>query len=375
MQQKRLWVIIVSRSGFLFSDFVEPEIIFFAVNKIKAGPLIGGQPGRLNLPGPKFKGELQMKKQVFIFEPLHEEALALLAETCRVKMATALDQATLIREVPGSDGIIVRALERASAEVMDAAGPGLKVVARHGVGVDNIDLEAAAARGIKVVNSPHGNTRAMAEHFVLLALAVSRKIKTISRWLESGDWSGAADFSADEMSGRTLGILGFGNIGQAVAKMASAAFDMPVIYASRQAHADQAAELGAQRVSYEELFARSDFVAVCQALTPETRHLVRADLLNLMKPTAYIINLSRGGIWNEADLLAALTAGRLAGAATDVFETEPMPAGHPLLALDNFVGTPHIGALTGAARRRNSLEAVQGVLDVLAGREPQFRVV
>jgi Lactate dehydrogenase and related dehydrogenases len=215
----------------------------------------------------------------------------------------------------------------------------------------------------------------MAEHFVLLALGVCRRAKEAGRWLGAGDWSKTGGFTSVEISGKTLGVLGFGNIGREVAQMCSAAFGMPILYASRQAHEEEAAALRAERVTYEQLFARSDVIAVCQALTPETRHLVDAGLLNLMKPTAFIVNVSRGAVWKEEDLVRALKEGRLAGAASDVYETEPLPADHPLLGLDNFFGTPHLGGLTAEAIRRNSLEAAEGVLDVLAGRQPQFIVV
>lgn len=315
-----------------------------------------------------------MKKNVFIFEPLHEKALALLENRCRVTRASAYDESTVIKEIPGAEAIIIRALGRVNAAVMDAAGQP-KVIARQGVGVDHIDLEAARARGIRVINSPTGNTLAVAEHFLFLALSLARKVRRLDAWLRSGDWSGLDTYAADELTGRTLGILGFGNIGRLVAKICSAAFNMPVIYASRSPHEKEAAELGAARVEIDELFRRADLIAVCQALTPETRGLVDARLMALMKPTSYLINLSRGGVWNELELAEALKNRRIAGAASDVYQEEPLRADHPLLSCDNFFGTPHSAALTGEALLRIDLDIAEHVLEILEGKPPRHFLV
>lgn len=316
-----------------------------------------------------------MKKRVFIYEPLQKEALEQLEEQCEVVRSTAHDQATLIREVKGAEAVIIRALGRVTAEVMDAAG-GLRVIARQGVGVDNIDLEAARARGIRVINSPRGNTLAVAEHFLLLALGLARQVRQLDIWLRSGNWQPVLDdYAATELSGRTLGILGFGNIGQTVARICSAGFNMPVLYASRRPHEEEAAALGAERVETEDLFRRSDFIAICQALTPDTQNLVKAELIGLMKPSAYLINLSRGGVWNEDDLASALRNRSIAGAASDVYQQEPLPENHPLLSCDNFFGTPHSSALTAEALRRIDLDVAGHVLEILNGRPPRHYLV
>lgn len=315
-----------------------------------------------------------MKKNIFLFDVLQPEAMDIVSPICRVTRASSLDPGTLIREVAGAEAIFLKAMGRISRELMEAA-PDLKVVGRQGVGVDNIDLEAARDRGVRVINSPHGNTLAVAEHFIMLALGLSRKLPTISDWLRRSDWNGLENYAATEMTGRTLGVLGFGHIGQLVSKICSAAFGMPVIYASRAAHEETAFILGAARVKTEELFEQADYLAICQALTPETRHLVNRDLIRRMKPTAFLINLSRGGVWKEADVLSALQSGAIAGAASDVYEAEPAGADHPLFACDNFFGTPHTAGLTAEANLRIDLEVVRGVLDVLEGRQPAQAVV
>lgn len=315
-----------------------------------------------------------MKKRVFIYEPLHEKALEYLEAKCEVIRASAYDQATVVREVPGAEAIIIRALGRVSAEVMDAAGRPI-VIARQGVGVDNIDLEAAKDRGIRVINSPKGNTLAVAEHFILLALGLARKVRKLDACLRSGDWSSLDDYAAVELTGRTLGVLGFGNIGQLVAKLCSAAFGMTVLFASRNPHEKEAEALGAERVDVEELFKQADFIAICQALTPETKNLVDARLIGLMKTNAYLINLSRGGVWNEEAVAAALSAGTIAGAASDVYQQEPLPISHPFLGCGNFFGTPHSSALTTEALYRIDMDVAEHVLDILEGRPPRHFLV
>lgn len=317
-----------------------------------------------------------MQKNAFLYDVVQPEALELARPICRFSRASSFDPDRLVQEVAESnpEAIFIRAMGRVSREVLEAA-PNLKVVGRQGVGVDNIDLEAARARGVRVINSRHGNTLAVAEHFILLALGLSRRLPTLNNWLHQGDWSGLTDYSAVEISGRTLGILGFGHIGQLVAKICSTAFAMPVIYASRAAHDDVAYILGAARVKIEELFAEADYLAICTALTPETRHLVDRGLIGLMKPSAFLINLARGGVWKEADVLEALRTGVIAGAASDVYEVEPAGADHPLFACDNFFGTPHCAGLSAEANLRIDLEVFSGVLEVLAGRQPPHFVV
>lgn len=315
-----------------------------------------------------------MKKNVFLFDVLQPEALDIISPSCRLTKASSLEPETLIREAAGAEAIFLKAMGRVSREIMEAA-PNLKVIGRQGVGVDNIDLEAARERGVRVINSPHGNTLAVAEHFIMLALGLARKLPTLTARLHRGDWNGLEYYAATEMSGRTLGILGFGHIGQLVSKICAAAFGMPVIYASRAAHEETAFILGAARVTTEELFERADYLAICQALTPDTRHLVDRRLISRMKPSAFLINLARGGVWKEADVLEALRSGTIAGAASDVYETEPAGADHPLFACDNFFGTPHTAGLTAEANLRIDLEVIRGVMDVLEGREPAQAVV
>lgn len=267
-----------------------------------------------------------------------------------------LDGPALARLAADADALLL-GLDRCDAGVF-AAAPRLQVVARYGVGVDNVDLEAAERHGVTVTNTPGANTTAVAELTLGLILALARDLSAASAQVRAGGWSRRSGW---ELSGRTLGLLGLGRIGREVAVRARA-FGMHVIAADPYARDVE----GVERVAQTDLWGLADVISLHVGLTPETRHVIDEAALARMRPHAVLINTSRGGLVDEAALARALEAGRIAGAAADCFEHEP-PAGSPLLALPTFLATPHLGAATGEAALRMGVGASRNVLAVLLG--------
>ncbi|MFI6502042.1 phosphoglycerate dehydrogenase [Nonomuraea typhae] len=271
----------------------------------------------------------------------------------------------LVREADG----IVAGTDAFTAEVL-AAAPRLKVLGRTGVGYDNIDVPAATARGIAVCPTPGVNRRAVAEHTLALMLNCARLLPQNIQSVKSGGWEQP---SGRELAGATLGIVGLGAIGKAVAELGGV-LGMEVLAHDPYLDHDYAREAGIHAVPLDELLRRADFVSLHIFLDASTHHLIDAAALALMKPTAYLINTSRGGVVDEGALANALSRGELAGAALDVVEVEPLPAGSRLRELDNVIVTAHIGAATTESRARSGQMAAQAVIDVLNGRAPAFTV-
>jgi len=308
--------------------------------------------------------------KILLYENMHPEGTALLAENCDLIYARSFAEEDIIDQVADVDAIIIRANGAVSEKVM-AAAPKLKVVGRHGVGLDAVDMDAARQRDIKVVYTPQANKESVAEHFVALALILAKKIRPADIALRDCRWQARYELIGTELRGKTLGVLGFGRIGQQTARICRNGFAMPILYYDQLAFPDVEMELEAFRVEEKALFGQADFISVNLPLLPETRHFVNAGLLNLMKPTAFLINMARGPIWNEADVTEALRTHRIAGAGSDVYEVEPVTVDNPLLKLDNFVGTPHMSAHTEEAMIRMSMVA-RDVLAVLEGRKPEY---
>jgi len=304
---------------------------------------------------------------------MHQEGTALLEENCDVVYARSYDEKDLIDQAVDVDAIIIRANGTVSEKIIEAA-PRLKVIGRHGVGLDAIDLEAAKKRGIRVVYTPEANKESVAEHFVALALMLAKKIRLADIALRDCYWKARYELIGTELRGKTLGVLGFGRIGQQTARICRYGFDMRILYYDPIEFPEAEKEIDASRVDQKTLFKTSDFVSINMPLLPETKHFVNADLLKLMKPTAFLINMARGPIWKEADVVTALEENWIAGAGSDVYEIEPVTPDNPLLALDNFVGTPHMSAHTEEAVVRMSL-VTRDVLSVLEGKEPQYPVL
>lgn len=297
--------------------------------------------------------------------------MSLLRQHGEVILAPALDEPTLLGCVRDVDALVIRLYGRVTRRLMEAA-PRLKVIGRHGVGLDTIDLEAAAELGIRVVYTPEGNAESVAEHFVGMALVLSKRMFEADRALRAGRWQARHELLGGELRGKVLGVIGFGRIGRATARICHHGFAMPVLYHDLVAAPPEVETgLGARSVKREELLERSDFVSLNLPLTAATRHCVGRAELRRMKPSAYLVNLARGPVWDEAAVVEALDQGWIAGAGTDVFEQEPVDAGHPLFRHARFVCTPHMSSHTEEAMHRMSLVA-EDVIAVLQGREPRW---
>jgi len=260
-----------------------------------------------------------------------------------------------------ADALIVRSASRVTADLL-AAAPRLKVVGRAGVGVDNVDVEAATARGVVVMNTPGGNTISAAEHTLSMLMSLAKHIPQATASMKSGKWE-KGKFLSVELSGKILGIIGLGRIGSEVARRARG-FNMRVLAYDPFISAEAAQALGVELVDLPELYPQADFITIHTPLTPETRNLIAAPTIAQLKDGVRIVNCARGGIVNEADLYAALVSGKVAGAALDVFAEEPT-TDSPLFALPNFISTPHLGAASEEAQEAVALEVAQQVIDYL----------
>lgn len=281
---------------------------------------------------------------------------------------TPVPPAELMTGVKGCSAILSLLTDSIDAKVMDAAGCTLKVIGNMAVGFDNIDLAAARERGIVVTNTPDILTETTADLAFALMLAVARRIPESERVLRTGKWQTWSPMFMTGMDvyGKTLGIVGMGRIGEAVARRAKG-FGMNILYHNRHARPEVDARLQTRCVDLPTLMAASDFVAVLVPLTPDTRGLVGEKELALMKPTAVLVNVARGWVVDESALVRVLSQHRIWGAGLDVYEQEPLPADSPLLQLDNVVLLPHIGSASVATRTEMALLAARNIEAVLTG--------
>ena len=282
----------------------------------------------------------------------------------------SVDRDELLRRVRGAAAIVADPTVPVDGELLDAAGPSLRVVANFAVGYDNVDLEACRSRGVVVTNTPDVLTNATAELAVALMLAAARHLGAGERLVRAGRWTGwdPAALLGRELSGSTVGIVGLGRIGLRVAELLRG-FEPSLLYTSRSARPDEESRLGLEAVELDELVRRSDFVTLHAPSTPETRHLIDEPLLARFKPGAVLVNTARGPLVDATALAAALREGRLAAAGLDVFEHEPRVE-EELLALDNVVLLPHVGSATGMARDAMARLVAENVIAVLAGNPP-----
>lgn len=288
----------------------------------------------------------------------------------KLKVGSSLDETTLCHEVAGCDAILLRNA-RITRRVLEA-GTNLKVIGRHGVGLDNVDLDTANKLGIWVTYAPLANTSTVAEHTIGMLVALARHMVRQDRELRSGNFEVRNQAVGVDLEGKTFGILGLGRIGALVARKASLGLGMRVITYTRPGKTlDEWVERAESR---EELFRRSDFVSLHLPATPETVRSVGEQELGWMKPTAFLLNSGRGEVIDEKALLNALQNQSIAGAGLDVFDQEPPPASHPFFQLDNVIVTPHSAALTTEAMGRMGLHAAQGIHAVLSGQMPQWPV-
>ncbi|MEW6732904.1 MAG: phosphoglycerate dehydrogenase [Acidobacteriota bacterium] len=273
-----------------------------------------------------------------------------------------LNQEQLLNIIADYDGVVVRSDTRITAPVI-AAGKRLKVIGRAGTGVDNIDVPAATQQGIVVMNTPGGNTITTGEHALALLVALARNIPQATASMKAGKWE-KKKFSGVELFNKVLGIIGVGRIGGVVASRANG-YGMRVIAYDPYLTREAAAKLNVELVSLDELYTRADFITIHTPLTAETRNLINKEALAKMKTGVRIINCARGGLIDETDLYDAIKAGKVAGAALDVFVEEPLPTNHPLLTLDEVICTPHLGASTVEAQVNVAVAIAEQVVDFL----------
>jgi len=309
--------------------------------------------------------------KILVCDSIAEEGVAKLREAGSVHVSTGLSEEQLIEAARDACAIMVRSSTYITAPVIRAA-PELRVVGRAGVGVDNIDVDAATAAGVVVVNSPSGNTVAAAEHTIAMMMAVARRIPFAHSRMLARDWAKSKCLGT-EVRGKILGVVGLGKIGTEVARRAKG-LEMQVIAHDPMLSEDHMQKMGVEPVSLDDLLARSDFVTLHVPGGAKTAQLINEDALAKMKPAAFLINCSRGAVLDEAAVARALSEGRLAGAAIDVFQGEPNPWSSPLLDAPNVVLTPHLGASTVEAQLVASLDVAEQICDVLAGRQARSAV-
>jgi D-3-phosphoglycerate dehydrogenase len=301
--------------------------------------------------------------RVLVSDSLSTQGVDILKQAgLQVEVKTKLTPEQLLEEIKGYEGLVVRSATKVTAKVLDA-GVKLKVVGRAGSGLDNVDLEAATKRGIVVMNTPGGNTVTTAEHALALLVALARQVPQATASTKAGKWE-KSKFMGVELYQKVLGVVGLGQIGSHVAKLGQGLM-MKVVAYDPYLSVERARQLGVQQATVEELFRQADFITLHTPLTPETTNLVRAETIALMKDGVRIVNCARGGIVNEADLYQALVSKKVGGAALDVFEKEPVDPANPLLTLENFICTPHLGASTTEAQENVAVAVAEQIVDLL----------
>jgi D-3-phosphoglycerate dehydrogenase len=303
--------------------------------------------------------------KVLIADPIPDEAIELMQKAgLNVDIKIGLSKDELIDIITNYDALVVRSQTKVTRDVIDAAS-NLKIIGRAGVGIDNIDIEAATQRGIVVVNTPGGNAVSAAEHTLTLIFAVVRKIYQAVKSVKEGKWD-RKKFVGIELRGKTLGIIGLGRVGFEVAKRARA-LEMNVLAYDPYISEERAREAGARLVSFKELLENSDIITIHVPKTKETEKLISKKEFEMMKNGVYIINCARGGIVDESALYEALIGGKVSGAALDVYEKEPPGSDNPLLRLDNVVTTPHLGASTREAQISVGLTIADEMINIARG--------
>jgi len=311
--------------------------------------------------------------KVLITDKMAEEAIDLLKDAGHDVTFDEMGADKLLLEISKYDALMIRGRTKAIADVVNAGAKGnLKVIGRAGIGVDNVDLEASAKNDVKVVNAPTGATASVAELAIAHMLSLSRHITKADTTMKKGEWA-KKQLKGNELYGKTLGLIGCGNIGKLTAKYAQM-FNMNVIgYDPFIPKEDLKKDDIEKKDELEDIMKNSDFISLHLPHIPQTHYIVNEEMLSKMKPSAYLINCSRGGTVDEKALYNALENGTIAGAGLDVFENEP-PKDNPLLALDNVVLTPHIGANTKEGQIRAGTVCAEQIIKALNGKNPDFWV-
>ncbi len=301
--------------------------------------------------------------KVFITDPIAQEGIDILKGAgLEVEEHLGLSPDELKKIIGEAHGLVIRSNTKVTEDLLEHA-KNLKVVGRAGTGLDNVDIPACNKRGIVVMNTPGGNTNSAAEHTIAMLMAVTRHIPQATASMKAGKWE-KKKFMGQEVAGKTLGIIGSGRIGSIVAQLAQC-LKMKVVAYDPHINPEIAEKVGFELADLDTVLEQADYISVHTPLTDETRGMLNKDLFAKMKDGAYVLNCARGGIVNEKDLYDALTSGKLAGAALDVFEKEPTTLENPLLSLDNFICTPHLGASTREAQENVAVAVARQIADYL----------
>ncbi len=301
--------------------------------------------------------------KILITDKIDEEGIKNLRQVAQVEVATGLKPEQLLERVKDCDVLVVRSATKVTKEVI-AAAKSLKIIGRAGAGLDNVDAAAAKARGIKVLNTPEAPTEAVAELVMALMLSWARRIPMADTTMKQGKWL-KSELMGTQLRGKTLGIIGTGKIGQSVGRKA-VAFGMKIIAQDCVRYSDFVRDTDCLYADTDMVLKKSDYITIHLPLTPETRGMVGAAQLALMKPTAVLINTARGAIVDEAALVVALSSGKIAGACLDVFGQEPLPPDSPLLKLPNVLLSPHIGASTHETQREAAILISEKIKEAIA---------
>jgi len=319
-----------------------------------------------------------IKPNVYVTRAIPENGLKMVHDACRADVwdeEIPPPRETLLEQIAGRDGLLCLLTDPIDAEVMDAAGPQLKVISNYAVGYDNIDLEAATERSILVTNTPGILTDTTADFAFALLMAGARRVVEGMDYVREGRWKtwGPRLLTGQDVHGATLGVIGMGRIGTAVCRRARG-FDMETLYVDPGCAPEKAEEVGAKCVNLDTLLRESDFVTLHVPLTDETKHMIDAKAFEKMKPSAVLINTARGPIIDSDALYRALTDGQIAAAALDVTHPEPLPVDHRLLTLPNLIVCPHIASSSVATRSKMATTAARNLIAGLRGERPPHPV-
>ncbi|MBI9109126.1 MAG: hydroxyacid dehydrogenase [Spirochaetales bacterium] len=307
-------------------------------------------------------------KRVLITQKVPDEALALLQGRAELVFSPSPDEKTVAGLIADCDAVLVRTATKLGRQTLSSAGK-MKLISRTGTGVDNVDVESATDNGIIVCNTPSANTKSVAEHTVTLMFSLLKQIVKLNKETKSGNWSSRDTDTGTDLNGKNLGLVGFGRIGQMVAKMTSV-FGMKIHFFD-PVMTDMA--VNKDYVCHKELnslLSSCDILSLHLPLIKSTRNIIGSDEIALMKKGSYIINTSRGGLINEEALIEGINSGQLRGAGLDVFEDEPVKKDNPLCKVDNIIMTPHAAALTPECKLNVAVEAVRNILDFLDNGKP-----
>ena len=313
-------------------------------------------------------------KTVLVNKPIHQDALDLLSKEVNVLAPYTASEDELIEMLPDVHGIMLLMGLTMSAEVI-AKCKNLEIIGRHGAGYDIVDLEAAAKQGVIVTNTPYGPTESTAELAFLLMMAAARSLTLFDRAFRKGDFHIRQKVTGRELLDKNVGIIGFGRIGSRFAEMCKGAFNMNVYVYDPVVDRSQVEDFGAVYMpDLMEMVRQIDFLSVHCPLIPQTRHIINKEVLDAMKPDAYLINASRGPTVDEEALITALKENKIAGAGLDVLDQEPPAPDNPLFSLDNVVLTPHVAGFTDEGKRRMGVTAAEDILRVFRGEKPKYPV-